>query len=191
MVGPEAGDPQIEFPVEGLSDGVVRLRLMAEADVGAVVAACQDPDIPRWTRVPEPYGEPEARSWLAQEAEQRAKGEQLGLLVVDPDDGRLLGSVGIVHVDPQEGRCELGYWMARESRERGLATRAVRLLSRWVFESLPIDRIEIHAEPGNAASRRVAERAGFSFEGVLRAYLLHRGVRRDAASYSLLRGELP
>jgi RimJ/RimL family protein N-acetyltransferase len=156
VAGPQPGDLPIEFPVEGLSDGVVRLRLMAEADVGAIVAACQDPEIPRWTRVPEPYG-----------------------------------AVGIGHVDPQEGRCELGYWMARESRERGLATRAVRLLSRWVFESLPIDRIEIHAEPGNAASRRVAERAGFSFEGVLRAYLLHRGVRRDAASYSLLRGELP
>jgi RimJ/RimL family protein N-acetyltransferase len=64
------------------------------------------------------------------------------------------------------------------------------LLSGWVFESLPVDRIEIHAEPGNAASRRVAERAGFTFEGVLRSYFVNKGVRRDAASYSLLRGEL-
>jgi RimJ/RimL family protein N-acetyltransferase len=183
-------DRPIEFPVEGLSDGVVRLRVMAEADLPAIVAACQDPEIPRWTRVPEPYGESEARSWFEQEREQRSRGEQLGLLVVDHDDGHLEGSVGIVHVDRQEGRCELGYWMARENRGRGLATRAVRLLSGWVFENLPIDRIEIHAEPENAASRRVAERAGFSFEGVLRSYLVNKGVRRDAASYSLLRGEL-
>ena len=182
--------PPIEFPVEGLSDGVVRLRLMAEADLPAIIAACQDPEIARWTRVPEPYGESEARAWLRQEAEQRAQGEQLGLLIVDPGDGRLLGSVGIVHVDRQEGRCELGYWTVRDSRGRGVATHGVRLLSGWVFESLPVDRIEIHAEPGNAASRRVAERAGFSFEGVLRSYLVNKGVRRDAASYSLLRGEL-
>jgi RimJ/RimL family protein N-acetyltransferase len=183
-------DPPLEFPVEGLSDRMVRLRLMAESDLPAIVAACQDPEIPRWTRVPELYGEAQARSWFAQEREQRGRGEQLGLLVVDSGDGQLLGSVGIVRVDWQAGRCELGYWMARESRGRGLATRAVRLLSRWVFEGLPIDRIEIHVEPDNVASRRVAERAGFSFEGVLRSYLVHKGMRRDAASYSLLRGEL-
>jgi len=184
------GGQPIEFPVEGLGDGVVRLRLMAEADLPAIVAACQDPEIPRWTRVPETYGESEARSWFAQEAEQRARGEQLGLVIVDPGSGRLEGSVGIVRFDSQEGRCELGYWTARDSRGRGLATRAVRLLSGWAFEHLPIDRIEIHAEPENAASRRVAERAGFRFEGVLRSYLVNKGVRRDAASYSLLRGEL-
>jgi RimJ/RimL family protein N-acetyltransferase len=183
-------DRSIEFPVEGLSDGVVRLRLMAESDLPAVVAACQDPEIPRWTRVPEPYGESDARSWFEQEAEQRVRGEQLGLLIVDPGNERLLGAVGIVRVDSQEGRCELGYWMARDSRERGLATRAVRLLSGWAFENLSVDRIEIHAEPENAASRRVAERAGFTLEGVLRSYRVHKGLRRDAASYSLLRGEL-
>jgi RimJ/RimL family protein N-acetyltransferase len=184
------GDRPIEFPVEGLSDGVVRLRLMAEADLPAIIAASQDPEIPRWTRVPEPYGESEARSWFEQEAEQRARGEQLGLLMVDPGNGRLLGSIGIVRIEQQEGRCELGYWTARDSRGRGLATRAVRLLSGWALENLSVDRIEIHAEPENAASRRVAERAGFSFEGVLRSYLVNKGLRRDAASYSLLRGEL-
>ncbi len=95
-----------------------------------------------------------------------------------------------MHVDRQEGRCELGYWTARESRGRGLATRGVRLLSRWVFDNLPVDRIEIHAEPENTASRLVAERAGFTFEGVLRSYLVNKGIRRDTASYSLIRGEL-
>ena len=70
-------------------------------------------------------------------------------------------------------------------------TKAVRLLSAWIFESLPMDRITITAEPENQASRTVAERAGFTFEGVLRSYFVNKGVRRDAASYSLVRGELP
>jgi RimJ/RimL family protein N-acetyltransferase len=180
----------IEFPVEGLSDGEIRLRLHADSDIPAIVAACRDPEIPRWTRVPAPYREVDARSWLEQESHGRARGQLLGLLVVDPGDDRLLGSAGIVHVDREEGRCELGYWMAREGRGRGLATRAVRMLSGWVFDNVPVDRIEIHAEPDNSASRRVAERAGFTFEGVLRSYFVNKGVRRDAASYSLLRGEL-
>jgi RimJ/RimL family protein N-acetyltransferase len=180
----------IEFPVEGISDGEVRLRLHADSDIPAIVAACQDPEIPRWTRVPEPYGEADARGWLEQESRGRSRGELLGLLVVDHADDHLLGSVGIVHLDHEERRCELGYWVAREARGRGVATRAVRMLSAWAFENLPADRIEIHAEPENAASRRVAERVGFRFEGVLRSYIVNKGVRRDAASYSLLRGEL-
>jgi RimJ/RimL family protein N-acetyltransferase len=183
-------DRPIEFPVEGLSDGAVRLRLMAEADLPAMVAACHDPEIPRWTRVPQPYDEANARSWFEQEAVQRSRGQQLGLVVVDPDRDRLMGSVGIVHFDWTEGRCELGYWVAREARGRGVATRGVRLLTAWIFEALPIDRVEICAEPENTGSQQVAERAGFTFEGVLRSYIVNKGTRRDMAMYSRLRGDV-
>jgi RimJ/RimL family protein N-acetyltransferase len=69
-------------------------------------------------------------------------------------------------------------------------TRAVRLLSRWVFERLPIERIEITIEPENGASRAVAERAGYTVEGILRSHTEIKGRRRDMAIYSLLRGEL-
>jgi RimJ/RimL family protein N-acetyltransferase len=184
------GDRPIEFPVEGLSDGVVRLRPMADADLAAVVAACQDPEIHRWTRVPNPYREAEARGWLSDQARKRAAGEGVELLIVDEADERLLGSVGAVRVDFEEASCELGYWVAREARGRGVATRAVKLLANWIFETLPIDRVQICAEPANDASRRVAERAGLTFEGVLRSYVVIKGRRRDMAMYSLLRTDV-
>jgi RimJ/RimL family protein N-acetyltransferase len=69
-------------------------------------------------------------------------------------------------------------------------TRGVRLLSAWIFDNLPIDRIAILADAENGPSRRVAERAGFTFEGVLRSHTIIKGARRDMCSYSLLRGEL-
>jgi RimJ/RimL family protein N-acetyltransferase len=183
-------DRPIEFPVEGLSDRRMRLRLMADADLPAIVAACQDPEIPRWTRIPEPYGEEDARAWLEQEVVLRSRGEQLGLVVVGPEDDRLLGSVGVVRFNWTEQRCELGYWVAREARGRGIASGAVRLLTAWLFQAMPIDRVEICAEPENTGSRRVAERAGFTFEGVLRSYILNKGRRRDMAMYSRLRTDL-
>jgi RimJ/RimL family protein N-acetyltransferase len=183
-------DRPIDFPVEGISDGVVRLRVMAEGDLRAIAAACRDPEIPRWTRVPDDYREADARSWFQQEAAERARGQQLGLVVVDPNSDRLLGSVGIVHPSWTEGRCELGYWVVREARGRGIATRAVRLLTAWVFDRLPIDRIEICAEPRNTPSRRVAEQAGYTFEGELRSYILNKGTRRDMAMYSRLRDDI-
>jgi ribosomal-protein-alanine N-acetyltransferase len=66
-------------------------------------------------------------------------------------------------------------------------TRAVRLLSRWVFDNLPIERIQITVQPENEASRAVAERAGYAFEGILRSYIEIKDRPRDAAMYSLLR----
>jgi RimJ/RimL family protein N-acetyltransferase len=66
----------------------------------------------------------------------------------------------------------------------------VRMLSRWAFDNLPVDRIEIQVVAENDASRRVAERAGYTFEGVLRSHTVIKGTRRDMAMYSLLRGEL-
>ena len=181
----------IEFPAAGLGDGVVRLRLMAEDDVDAVVDACQDPEIPRWTRVPTPYGEAEARQWLAQQGRTRRAGLAVELVMVEEASGRLVGSVGIADIVWDEGRADVGYWVARAARGAGIATRGVRLLTAWAFDALPIERLQICAEPDNAASRRVAERAGFTFEGVLRSYILNKGTRRDAAMYSLLRSELP
>ena len=71
----------IEFPVEGLGDGVVRLRLMADADIPAVVEAVQDPDIPRYTRVPQPYGEGDAKLWQRTAATGLAAGTDLATLV--------------------------------------------------------------------------------------------------------------
>jgi RimJ/RimL family protein N-acetyltransferase len=182
--------PPIEFPVEGISDGEIRLRLLAEADQPTVIELVKDPEIPRWTRIPDDYGPSEAGDWFARQARGRREGSLLNLMIVDRDD-QILGACGIVELDWDEGRAELGYWLAREARGRGVMTRALRLLAAWIFEELPVDRVQLGIEPGNGASRAVAERAGFTIEGVLRSYFVNKGVRRDAAMYSLIRGELP
>jgi RimJ/RimL family protein N-acetyltransferase len=187
---PESTARGIEFPIGGIDDGVVRLRMRTDADIPAVVAACQDPEIPRWTRVPEDYDEEKARAWVSDAANEQAEGRGISVLVVDAEDGTLLGSVGAHEVNHEESRCEIGYWAVAEQRGLGVIPRAVRLLCRWVFDELPVERISITAEPENTGSRRVAEKAGFTYEGVLRSWYVNKGRRRDAAIYSLLRGEL-
>jgi RimJ/RimL family protein N-acetyltransferase len=177
--------PPIEFPVEGLSDGSIRLRLIAEADLPAIVAACQDPDIARWTHVPDPYTDADARQWVEQQERTRLAGSELHLLAVDAESDRLLGAIGLT-VDRAEGRGVLGYWVAAEARGRGVATRAVRMLSAWALRELGLGRVQLNVEPRNEASIRVAEAAGFVREGTLRSYALIKGVRRDMIVFSLL-----
>jgi RimJ/RimL family protein N-acetyltransferase len=177
---------RIEFPAAGITDGEILLRLLAEADLPALVGAVQDPEIPRWTRVPSPYGDPEARDWLRTQARMRESGEGLDLMIIDRRE-ELVGGIGIPRFDREERSCELGYWLAVAARGRGVMTRAVRLLARWIFDNLPVDRIAILVDAENAPSRRVAERAGFTFEGVLRSHTIIKGTRRDMCSYSLIR----
>lgn len=176
----------VEFPVEGLSDGVVRLRLMSDADVPAVVAAIDDPLIPRFTTVPHPYGEDEARQWQRSSASGMAAGTDLPTLMVDAADDTLLGAMGIHAIDPQSGRASAGYWVAASARGRGVAQRGLALLVRFAFEELAIKRIELWIEPVNVASLRVAEAAGFTREGLLRSFMHVGGKRRDMLMYSLL-----
>lgn len=163
-----------------LEDDVVFLRPFEEDDVPVIVAACQDPEIPRWTSVPSPYTEADARGWLESDEEDYA--------IVDKATGELLGSIGVRY--PRSGVGEVGYWVKREARGRGVATRALALLARWALEARDLGRFQLRADVENEASQRVAEKAGFVREGVLRSELLIKGERRDVVMYSLVRDDL-
>jgi RimJ/RimL family protein N-acetyltransferase len=178
---------EIDFPIGGIDDGVVRLRLHTDADLRTLVAGSLDPEVVRWTRIPENNTIAQTGEFLA--AARRPGADELHLVVCDAETDEVLGSVGMVSMDRTEGRCDLGYWLAAPARGRGLMTRSLALLSRWILDNLPVDRLGIEIEPANVASRAVAERCGFTFEGVLRSYFVNKGRRRDAAIYSLLRDE--
>ena len=180
----------IELPVEGLSDGVVRLRPMTDADVEAVAAACQDPEIARFTSVPIPYEERHAREWMRASQTGIAAGTDLALVVTSAEGDHVVGSVGLHSIDPRNGRCAAGYWIAREARSQGVAGRALALVCAFAFGELSVSRIELWIAPENPASIAVAERVGFTREGLLRSFMTIGGERRDMLMYSLLPGEL-
>jgi RimJ/RimL family protein N-acetyltransferase len=164
------------------AEGGIELRPFTEADVPALVEACQDPEIPRWTRVPTPYGEADARAFVAGHPNIHA------FAVVDAETGELLGSVGFGLAG--EARGEFGYWVKREARGRGVASRALRLAARRAVAEHGLRRLQLVVEPENQASIRVAENAGFRREGLLRKYIEIRGERPDVYMYSLLAEEL-
>src|SRR3954454_1787473 len=167
--------PEIPLPDPPLADDVVALRQWRHGDLTDLVDACQDPEIPRWTAVPSPYGERDAREYLARVEIDRRSGRELGLAIVDAGDGRLLGSCGLARFDWQDHKVEVGYWIAEAARRRSVGSRATRLLSLWAISSLGMERVELLANPVKEASQRLAERAGFTREGLLRAYRRRKG----------------
>jgi RimJ/RimL family protein N-acetyltransferase len=149
-----------------LRDGDLVIRPKRPTDAEAITAACQDPEIPRWTFVPSPYSLADAQAFLAKSAEEEAEGRSANFLAVDAD-GSLLGSFSVMELDREPGFGEIGYWVAAEARGRGIATRGVRLLADWARDELGLTRIEILPHKDNVASRRVAEKAGFTDTGEL------------------------
>lgn len=176
------------LPADGLREGELRLRRWRMRDASAVHAACQDPDIARFTHVPSPYTLDDARRFLAASI-GRGRHGSLPLAVVDAGADELLGSIGL-RAGPYPHIGELGYWLTPGGRGRGLATRAVLLLARWAFDDLQLARVQLMTFLDNEASQRVAERAGFTREGVLRAWAEHGGELVDHVMFSLLPGDL-
>ena len=166
----------------------VRLRPWRPDDVAAVVAACQDAEIQRWTQVPVPYRREDAEGFVGEiAAETWAAGG--ALFAVEPrDGGPLLASIGIF--PPTDGFTEAGYWTVAAHRGQGHTAEALGVLADWAFGHLGIRRLELHVDPANVGSRRVAERAGFWAEGLLRQRLLHRGQPGDFLLYARLAGDL-
>jgi RimJ/RimL family protein N-acetyltransferase len=110
------------------------------------------------------------------------------LAIAEAPGDRFLGAIGVRPIE--EHRASIGYWVAPAERGRGVATQAVRLLARWALIRLSLQRLELYHFVGNDASARVAEKAGFQREGVLRAYVVVRGEPRDCVMYSLLRSDV-
>jgi RimJ/RimL family protein N-acetyltransferase len=73
-------------------------------------------------------------------------------------------------VDVEKRSAPVGYWAAPWARNRGATTRAFTLVSAWGFESVGITTIQLMTLPGNVASERVAEKAGFELIGTLDDY---------------------
>ena len=171
-------------------DGPTALRPWRDSDIQAIVAACQDPEIARWTRVPEQYGEVDARSYLMHRYDSMHAGATAPYAIVATEhDEHLLGSISLMRLVWEHARAEVGYWLAREARGQGHATRALRLISAWGFETLGLERIDLLAATGNPGSQRVAERGGYTREAVFRRYMRAKDGQLDMVAYGLLSGD--
>jgi RimJ/RimL family protein N-acetyltransferase len=182
-----SGPRRIVLPGDHLVEGETALRAWRDSDLDSLVVACQDPEISRWTRVPYPYGSADARAYLLQRHDSLHAGVAAPFaIVLTSERDHLLGSISLMRFSWQHSRAEVGYWLGKDARGRGHATRAVRLITGWGFRSLGLQRIDLMAATENPASQRVAERCGFTREAVLRSYLQGKDGRQDMVAFGLL-----
>ena len=194
----------LDAPENRLSDGVVALRPFAATDVLTLMQLDADRDIQHWFDWPltPPWNDAatyEARLASAEDTIRGkwaswAEGAQFAFIIDSVETGEGLGWIDL---QPRgAGRGNVAYGLLPAFRRKGVATRSVLLATRYAFDVLTWDRLEIAAIAENTASRRVAVKAGFQLEGVLRSYAVFErhepvlGQRFDWAIYGRVRTDL-
>jgi RimJ/RimL family protein N-acetyltransferase len=164
----------------------VRLEPLGQAHLSDVAAMFDDEDVLRYTRIPDPVPPGWEREWLGFYEDGRRAGTREAFAVIDADDGSFLG-LGLAFDIDREGRqLELGYVVAPHARGRGVATRALELLTEWAFAELDALRIALWISADNEPSKRVATNAGYRYEGTLRSFHFKQGMREDFEVWSRL-----
>ncbi len=161
--------PPLPLPEPELVDATSGVRLRrwraTEGDVAALVAAWHDGSVMAANPVPQDASPEAAQRWILGEAERRARGLALDL-VISAGGSPVWGEVGLRGFDPVARRAEVGWWLAPEARGHGIAAAAVDLLVGWALAP-PLDLRQVWAriDPANVVSGRVAARARFRLLG--------------------------
>ena len=165
----------------------------ARADAAPLYAASHPPegDVAIWAYLPDgPYES--ADDFRRMLAWAEASDDPLFFTLALPPDARPAGLASYLRITPEHGVIEVGHiWFGALLQRTTVATEALYLLARHAFDDLGYRRLEWKTNALNAASRRAAERFGFTFEGVFRKHQVVRGRNRDTAWYAMTDDEWP
>jgi len=183
---PAKGPPQ-RATLEGT---YVRLEPIGPQHVAGLYAAIQTGDgRERFTYLFE--SAPDSEADLADYVQRvAASSDPLVFAVVDKARGSAEGRQSLMRIVPEHGVIEIGgiYWGPNMARSR-LATEALFLHARYIFDELGYRRFEWKCNDRNGPSKAAAERFGFQFEGVFRQHMIQKGQNRDTAWFAMLDGD--
>jgi RimJ/RimL family protein N-acetyltransferase len=184
------------LPQGPLETARLLLRPWRDADIPEIFRICQDPEVQHWTTVPSPYQMKDAE-WFVRDHTPRGfqSGDEATFGIFVKNTGQVAGAIGLAGITASVANrgmraAEIGYWANPDTRGRGYITEGVREVVRWGFEEAGLGRITWQAFDGNAASRKVIEKAGFTIVGRQRSSHAHRGRLRDMWLADILPGEL-
>jgi|SRR5579859_2605948 len=175
---------------EPLQTERLTLRAYTAADIPALVPLIGAREVAATTlRIPHPYTEDLARSFVALAQEDLSTGKCLRLGIFLRLGDTLCGGVGLM-IDAEHRHAELGYWIGLPYWGSGYATEAARAVVKYGFSVLALHRIYASHFSGNPASGGVLKKIGMRYEGCMRAHVLKWGEFLDLEMYGMVASEL-
>ncbi len=171
-----------------LTGPTLRVRIPRDDDAAALFVAASDPEVTRWFSWGAYAIEAEASAYLARLPSQRARGEQLDLVIERPREGPI-GITGLSEHSRRDRRAVIGTWLARAWWGTGANRETKALMCHLAFAALGLERLGAYCNVEHERSQRALERIGFRREGVLRRFHRHGGRALDVVVLGLLRDE--
>lgn len=176
----------LALPSRGIRLAGLVLRPWEPGDAPCLVTALDDAEIHRFLdQLPDPYTLDDAHAFIARARCDYSDGSGAALAITR--NGTIVGGIGLTLSRRMPRRGEVGYWVAASARSQGVATAALGGVVEWALTGLGLHRVQLHAAVANVASQRVAERAGFTREGVSRSWRPLHGRPADYALYARVR----
>ena len=153
-----------------LQYGLVTLRPSAEKDIDSIFNACQDPLIPAFTTVPANYTLDHAIDFVRSDPFSFSERRELRFIIDygNGSDMQFAGVISLHTINIKNHTAEIGYWMEKSMRGKGIGTIAAKMITDYGLRSLGFRRIDGLADVENAASQKLLTSAGFQKEGILR-----------------------
>lgn len=167
----------------------VLLRPFTLDDAADVFEYARDDAVTRYMSWPTHQSIADALDYLTQVLRRYGQNSPAPWGIVLRTSHKLIGGAGFVTIDEKDFRAEIGYVLGQRYWGQGYATEAARAIIEFAVNDLGINRVEAMCEVANGASARVMEKAGMSYEGILRQYSLAKGTFRDMKIYSILKSE--
>lgn len=177
------------YPFITLTDDIISLRPFELGEAALLHQAIQESitELKPWMSwARQPYTLETASNFITITRAQWASGTIYAFAIINAKNGELLGGCSLSHIHPVYHYCNLGYWVRTSKHGQGIAGRAAKLIARFAFEKANLIRTEIVIAVGNDASKRVAEKVGAHYEGVLLNRMVIGTEIRDAHMFSLL-----
>lgn len=177
-----------------LQSGTITMRPMRPSDAEDIYRAAQDPTIPKFTTLPEEYPLDLAIEFASKKSVSSFVNRTELVFVIE--DSRLgqesypylnnfAGVMSLHSIDIPNHRAEIGYWLAREARGKGICSKAAEMITDYGFMTIGFKRIDGIVDVRNEPSKAALLKAGYEFEGIMKKYVTRRdGTQLDMALFA-------
>jgi ribosomal-protein-alanine N-acetyltransferase len=161
----------------------VELRALKEADAASLVAIRGDERVMKWVDGDLLVEVDLAINWIR---EQISDEDKYRWAIVKKDNGQLIGTIGVYHLDQRHGFAHIGFELGTDFQSSGFMQEAIKLLADQLFKNDVIYRLEAQVHEENRASQHLLEKCGFRNEGRMRKNFMIAGALSDSALYAKL-----
>ena len=147
-------------------------------------------DIAQWTiNIPHPYPKAEVYHFIRKVRRSMKNGFSYNFVIILKENSEVVGCMDLLNINLTHGNAELGYWLAKEHRCKGLTTEAGHMLVKFAFEELMLERLYAKCFDNNDPSRKVMEKLGMQYEGRARHEVFKSGKYIDTVSYAIIKND--